>query len=211
MKDISTKLTLALLVIMLNSGCTNVFAGNVTKANKQGFTSGTSYTWYDGDRTRTIWLNPNLIAEFNHGAGNNTANSPLASSATPLPGKRSSMRLWRLKTGQTSKSQMQQLQRSSLNTKVSPVLHDGPSESGRKRALPGNIIVHLDPKWTAQQVSGWLKENSLEVVRPLNIGPNIFVIKTGPGLEALEKANAIYQSGNVVAAYPDWWQEVVRR
>jgi hypothetical protein len=48
-------------------------------------------------------------------------------------------------------------------------------------------------------------------VKKLEIGPNIYVIKTGPGLEALETANALYRSGEVKAAFPDWWQEVVPR
>jgi hypothetical protein len=37
------------------------------------------------------------------------------------------------------------------------------------------------------------------------------VIKTGPGLIALETANSLYKSGEVVAAFPDWWEEVSPR
>jgi hypothetical protein len=51
----------------------------------------------------------------------------------------------------------------------------------------------------------------LEIVKKLEIGPNIYVIKTGLGLEALATANALYRSGEVKAAFPDWWQEVVTR
>ena len=32
-----------------------------------------------------------------------------------------------------------------------------------------------------------------------------------PGMEALETANALYRSGEVKAALPDWWQEVATR
>jgi hypothetical protein len=51
----------------------------------------------------------------------------------------------------------------------------------------------------------------LEIVKKLEIGPNIYVIKTGTGLEALDTANALYKSGEVKAAFPDWWQEVATR
>ena len=30
-------------------------------------------------------------------------------------------------------------------------------------------------------------------------------------LEALETANRLYESGDVVAAFPNWWQEVTTR
>jgi len=76
------------------------------------------------------------------------------------------------------------------------------------RALPGNIIITLDPVWDAATVTAWLQKRNMEVVKKLEIGPNIYVIKTGPGLEALETANTLYQSGEVKAAFPDWWQEV---
>jgi hypothetical protein len=49
------------------------------------------------------------------------------------------------------------------------------------------------------------------MMKKLEIGPNIYVIKTAPGLEALETANTLYRSGEVKAAFPDWWEEVVTR
>ena len=79
------------------------------------------------------------------------------------------------------------------------------------RALPGNIIVYLDPKWNEKAVNNWLSARKLEVVKKLDIGPNVYVIKTGPGLESLDIANALYRVGEVKAAFPDWWQEVTTR
>jgi hypothetical protein len=79
------------------------------------------------------------------------------------------------------------------------------------RALPGNIIVYLDPQWGEAAVRNWLSSHKLEIVKKLEIGPNIYVIKTGLGLEALDTANALYRSGEVKAAFPDWWQEVAIR
>ena len=92
--------------------------------------------------------------------------------------------------------------------RYSPVFHDSPGDSSSMRALPGNIIVYLNPAWDATAVEAWLKKRQLEVVRKLGIGSNIYVLKTGPGLEALNTANELYKSGEVKAAFPDWWQDV---
>lgn len=199
------------ILIIMSSTVNHTLAGKSTGVSNKAFTSGTTYTWYDGDRVKKIWLNPRLIAEFDPKPANHDQSKNLAASATPVKTKQRSIRLWRLKTAVTSKSYIAQLKQSVPSGKISPVLHDGASESARKRALPGNIIVHLDPSWDSQQVKTWFRQQALEVVKPLNIGPNIFVIKTGAGLEALEKANEIYLSGKVVAAYPDWWQEVHKK
>jgi hypothetical protein len=60
-------------------------------------------------------------------------------------------------------------------------------------------------------VDNWVRTRKLEVVKKLEIGPNIYVIKTGPGLDALNTANTLYLSGEVAAAFPDWWREVSTR
>jgi hypothetical protein len=79
------------------------------------------------------------------------------------------------------------------------------------RALPGNIIVYLDPAWDSEAVTAWAGQRQLKIVKKLEFGPNIYVIKTGPGLDALNIANALYKSGEVVAAFPDWWEEKTTR
>ncbi|NOX76158.1 MAG: hypothetical protein GXP17_05985 [Gammaproteobacteria bacterium] len=170
-----------------------------------------TYVWHDGDRERTVWLNPQLVAEFDSNAKSQSALKAAYSSAVEVSAKRGSIRLWRLNNNVKAKTAIRGLKSNSMTGKFSPVLHDGPSSSGRMRSLPGNIIVHLDPSWEQDLIDGWLIQNNLEIVRKLNIGPNIFVIKTESGLAALEMANSLHDAGEVVAAYPDWWKEVVTR
>ena len=79
------------------------------------------------------------------------------------------------------------------------------------RLLPGNVIVHLNPAWNQGTIQNWLNAKKLVAVEQLEFGPNIFLIKTGAGLEALETANRIYESGEVVAAYPNWWVEMHKK
>lgn len=167
-----------------------------------------SYVWYDGDREQKVWLNPQVVAEFNPGKRSDTAARSVDANAQLLEvkHKQAGVRLWQMSN--TRNVAVRALKTDNPNGKYSPVFHDSPSSASSMRALPGNIIITLDPAWDAAAVSAWLKKRNMEVVKKLEIGPNIYVIKTGPGLEALETANTLYQSGEVKAAFPDWWQEV---
>ncbi len=193
--------------LFLNVAC----AAESKMAMNKSTTLTQAYVWYDGDREQRVWLNPQIVAEFNPGAEGESAMKSANSGAKVLPMKHSqaAVRLWRLNN--TVETAMRSLKASHPQGKYSAVLHDGPTSTGRMRALPGNVIVYLDPQWNQAAVNNWLSARKLEIVKRLEIGPNIYVIKTGPGLEALEIANALYRSGEVKAAFPDWWQEVVTR
>ncbi len=204
----------ALLVLAVSGFYLGQASAGDKAAAGQAVTLQQAYVWYDGKQERKIWLNPNLVAEF-HGGKNTAAKSTVKTvyaDAVPVPMRRSgSVRLWNLGSGVNSESAVRTLATANAAGNYSPVLHDGPSATGRKRALPGNIIVYLKPDWDAAAISAWVSQHQLEIVKKLEIGPNIYVIKTGPGLEALNTANALHQSGEVVAAFPDWWQEVATR
>lgn len=172
-----------------------------------------AYLWYDGQHERQIWLNPGLVAEFHAGKGN-AAKSAVKSvypDAVQVPIRHGAVRLWRLGSGVDSDTAVRALSSANQTGNYSPVLHDGPTTTGRMRALPGNVIVYLNPAWDSEAVNAWVSQHQLEIVKKLEIGPNIYIIKTGPGLEALNTANALYKSGEVVAAFPDWWEEVTTR
>jgi len=194
-------------VMFLNVACAvelNKGAGKSTPLTQ-------AYTWFDGDREQRVWLNPELVAEFNP----DSQGEQLLKSANPVakivPSKhqQAGIRLWQM--GNNSDAALHSLKASHPMGKYSAVLHDGPSSGGRMRALPGNIIVYLDPQWDEAAIRDWLNTRKLEVVKKLEIGTNVLVIKTAPGLESLNIANTLYQSGEVKAAFPDWWQEVVAR
>lgn len=172
-----------------------------------------AYLWYDGEQERQIWLNPELVAEFHGGTGNATRSTvkSVYADAVQVPKRYGAVRLWRPGSGVSSEAAVRTLASKNQTGKYSPVLHDGPTASGRMRALPGNIIVYLNPAWDSEAVTAWVSQHQLEIVKKMEIGPNIYVIKTGPGLEALNVANALYKSGEVVAAFPDWWEEKATR
>lgn len=166
-----------------------------------------AYVWYDGDQERKVWLNPGLIAEFPSDK-DGPENYPEAMASVR---QEKGARVWRLEEGSAQGGVIRGLKTSHPQGRFSPVFHDGSTSGGRKRALPGNIIVYLDPAWDSPAVRQWVSERNLEIIQKLEIGPNIFVLKTGPGLEALELANTLYLTGEVVAAMPNWWKEVSTR
>ena len=170
-----------------------------------------SYVWYDGSREQTVWLNPQVVAEFNPGKLGVTAAKGVDANATmqPMKQRQAGVRLWQINN--TGGVAVRGLMTSNPSGNYSPVFHDSPSNNGRMRALPGNIIVYLDPQWDEAKVGSWLSSHKLEKVKKLEIGANVYVIKTPPGLAALEMANMLYRSGEVKAAFPDWWQEVTTR
>lgn len=172
-----------------------------------------AYIWYDGQQEQQIWLNPGLVAEFHTDDSYPTTSAvkSVYADAVPVPKYHGAVRLWQLSGGVHSEKAIQTLSATDQTGKYSPVLHDGPTTTGRMRALPGNVIVYLNPAWDSEAVNAWVSQHQLEIVKKLEIGTNIYIIKTGPGLESLNTANALYRSGEVVAAFPDWWEEVTTR
>jgi hypothetical protein len=202
------------LVVMFAGALSLNAAAAVTSkqaAGKSGPQFSQSYTWYDGNREQTVWLNPQAVAEFNPGKFSTREAKRADDAAQLLPMKRTQrgVRMWKMDN--IGGKAVSSLATSNPTGKYSPVFHDGTSSSDRMRALPGNIIVYLNPTWDAATANNWIKSRNLEVVEKLEMGPNIYVIKTAPGLAALTTANEIYLSGEVAAAFPNWWEEVSTR
>lgn len=169
-----------------------------------------SYTWHDGAREHTVWLNPRLIAEFDGAGEAASAVRAARPAAQPVPRGRGATRIWRVDDSNADAA-LSAVRATRPDSKVSPVFHDGPNEGARLRALPGGVIVYLRPEWSASDIGQWATSRGLEIVRSLDIGPNVYLVKTAPGLAALELATSLRRSGEVVAAMPDWWIEATTR
>jgi hypothetical protein len=208
-----SKFNIALLIILALSGlcCGHAFSGAKNAPGKETKLQ-QAYVWYDGQRERQVWLNPGIVAEFhaNKGQAEQSAIKHVYADAAPIS-THGTVRLWRLGSGVDSNTAVRALSSASQPGAYSPVLHDGSTTAGGMRALPGNIIVYLNPAWDDAAVKAWASKHQLEIIKKLEIGPNIYLIKTAPGLEALNTANALYKSGEVVAAFPDWWKQVTTR
>jgi len=199
------------LLGMVSSGV--VVAGDKTAVTSEikGPLSEYAYTWNDGERQRTYWLNPSLVAEFGTGPINETSHRMTSGQkAILLPREYGSPRFWKIE-GNTSEVVLRSLQTDQATSRFSPVFHDYPAESGNKYALPGNIFIYLKPSWNESQVNQWAQSNGMEIIRRMSTRELHYVVRTGPGFEALETANRIHQSGEVEAAIPNWWHKRVPR
>jgi len=174
-----------------------------------------SYVWYDGDQPRRVWINPELMAEFDREdrdgrpeGGTVRSNFP---KARALKGRHKGARIWQMEPGIHADAAAKHLNGKRPKNKYSPVFHDRGTNAARKRALPGNVIVFLNPDWDQSEVDQWASGRKLEIVKKLDIGRNVVVVKTGPGLETLEMANSLRGTEGVVSTTPDWWEEVTLR
>jgi hypothetical protein len=166
---------------MLVASTTQACAQTPAKAGAGG------YVWYDGGKPREVQLDAALVAEFDG-----------ASEPAAVPVLRSNgVRIWRRQDDAAT--------RAMATAKTSPVFRD--SEGGAMRALPGNVIVRLDPAWNASQVRDWLSASGLTELRRLPIGGNVLIVASPPGQAALELANRLQLSGKVVSAQPEWWEQ----
>jgi len=165
------------------------------------------YFWYDGDQKRSVWVNPKLVAEFNPKPETSTQLKSLYGAEDIAIQSSSYVRFWALDS-ETLKDAVVENHKREINSQLSPVLHDSASTSGTKKALPGNVLVQMKPEWSQAQIDTWFKEQRLIVIKPLTFAPNAFLVQSEPGLESLNTANRIYETGDVILASPNWWQEV---
>ncbi len=170
--------------------------------------SGQVFTWMEEGKVRKVWLNPNLIAEFNPAPAPAPAATPGEGvrQAKGLTGSGPAVRFWALDAETPSGTGMAAMKRANPAGRFSPVFHANPG-GGAKMALPGNVIVSLDPAWSSGQADVWAEANGLTVVSRLAFGKNILLIASPPGLETLATTNTLSGLEGVVQAVPNWWTE----
>jgi len=162
-----------------------------------------SYHWYDGQRQRTVWLNPVLEAQFYPDPTVPAEQVKSLTGGAQVVWDSAFIRI-------TERSEAAAATRSRATAADrSPVFHDGPTSEGSVRALPGGLVVYLPAEWSAAQVGEWLTGKGLTVLRQIPVAPNVLLLDSPPGLATLELANALYESGEVRAAFPDWWRQGV--
>ena len=209
-----TKSQIALLLILVASSANASFTSKQTKKTLSKIPKLQQYyLWNDGKGERKVWLSTNLVAEFRSGKEKSVKSSVKSADKDAILYKKSTgtIQIWKLSTQENASAVVKELSKTNKAEKFSTIFHDGPSNASPMRALPGNVIVYLDPKWDYATVKSFFGKRKLEILQKLEIGPNIYVVKTGPGLDALEIANSLAQSGNVIKALPNWWQETSTR
>lgn len=94
---------------------------------------------------------------------------------------------------------------------VTPLFREGDSPAGRLMGLPGGIIVQFHPHWSVTQIAQWLTAHGLPLGERLAIQGHWYSIPTPAGMIALETANQLHESGDVISATPNWWKAMAGR
>lgn len=166
-----------------------------------------SVRYYDGQRWRQVWIDEREVAEFIR-QGQEEVSRAVAPAAATLLMDGGGVRIWQFDVdGRGAVA----ISRSLAPAKrYSPVFHLS-AAGGARLALSGNIVVRFKPEWSEVQVQSWLAAQNLEQIKLVSGQPVTLLLRVGDGLEALERANAIQESGEVLFAMPEWWREVRKR
>ncbi len=188
--------------------CTAFFFSTIPAQKIYAEDNSESFTWYDGSKKRKIKIIPDMVAEFsaNHPAEKSVIKKEDANAR--VISSKHGMHIWKISQQPMKKAVQRGQIPATLKGKFSPLFKDS---SGRKRALPGNIIVYLDKSWDQEKVYSWAKSKNIEIIKCISAYLNAYLIKTPPGLESLNIANKLYGTPGVVSASPNWWKEVSMR
>ena len=158
------------------------------ESTASAFSSGESvlYTWQDGEYTRRVHLQPNLVLQ-----------DPADNTSEDIVVRAGRMENIVQRTARHDEDTL-------------PVFR---SASGSIMTLPGGVLLVLDAQWDQPRIDIFFATNGIAKgsARALDFAPNAFFIDTAPGLPSLELANALAAGDGVVIASPNWRREVVAR
>ena len=144
---------------------------------------GKVYFWHDGDRKRRVWLQTDLAV---------AADGVIQSRADIV-----------------ARSELRADQADQADGR--PVFR---AEAGETlMALPGGVVLALDPDWDSSQVSMFFASNKIKVSRVSDLGwlTNGYFVETGPGFPSLELANALATQDGVELSSPNWWTDATTK
>ena len=148
---------------------------------------GNTYTWQDGDRTLTAYLQTDLVVERGSGG---TPRDVVAADEGGTNVVRSA-------DGQSESDTL-------------PVFR---SESGGLMTLPGGVLLVLDAEWSTAEVNAFFSGNGIKQDRAseLSYADNGFFIETEPGFPSLDLANTLAALDGVEISSPNWGREAVAK
>jgi len=197
----------------VKEGATSKSVTDTTRSN-----SWKAITWNNGKRDVTSWLNPEEYAEFY--VSDNNATEQLKSTAALRNANSQQVKthgittIWRAEPQQVdsiiSKS-LADTASAAANTKparsVSPVFHSSPHPSSPRMALPGNVIIRFQSDMTVENIDIWLSQQNLLKERSLPGDGLTIIVKSEPGMAALNLAKRLSSQAEVHEVSPNWWSE----
>jgi hypothetical protein len=170
-----------------------------------------SVEYLDGETPRKLWLSKDLVAEFKPSDAGRAAVLAADPGAQEMGQPQPVLRIWKLAGPKRGEEFARAVWNPALI--VSPVLHEGPSETLPIRALPGGVLVTFKPDWDRPRIEGWLTSKSLQLDsgEPVVAEANMWLVQTVPGLPALLVANELKKTGELVDVVPNFWRQNAAR
>ena len=153
------------------------------ESQAKGSGQGTVYTWEDGDTTRRVVLQDELVVQE---TAANTMDDVVVVEGV----------------GDSIVRRQPRHDQDSL-----PVFR---SESGGGlMTLPGGVLLALDPEWDQARVDSFFFENNIPKVKTseLDFIENGFLVETEAGFPSLYLANDLAAMDGVIISSPNWWSE----
>ena len=85
------------------------------------------------------------------------------------------------------------------------------TDTGEKLVAVGGVVLVLDGKWTEEECEAFLVRHEIEDEVTSLSSKNGYLVRTEPGLAALELANRLVSLRGVLISSPDWWRELKER
>ncbi|MBD3609217.1 MAG: hypothetical protein HUJ30_01580 [Gammaproteobacteria bacterium] len=193
---------LSVILVLSISPASNAGEKNKTVAVED---KSSVYQWLSGTKVRQVTMSKQLFAEFTTSINQKSVLSKTFPNAVRVKGKGAAVKIWQVENIKDVPSTMRSIRSTDSDAKVSPVFY---SESGQMMALPGNVLVQFNPGMSSSEIEKWCTENGYQIANANRKNMSYYEIQTGAGLDAIETANAIYNSGMVRVAEPNWWIEM---
>ena len=148
-----------------------------------GAVQGQVYSWEDGDRTLTAYLQTDLVVE------QGSDGLPRDVVAADDGGTN----VVRSADGQSQGDTL-------------PVFR---SESGELMTLPGGVLLVLNAEWSQAETNVFFSNNAIKLdrVSELDYATNGFFVETEPGFPSLDLANTLAALDGVEVSSPNWGRE----
>ncbi|MFT4103408.1 MAG: hypothetical protein QM674_20735 [Burkholderiaceae bacterium] len=166
--------------------------------------------WYDGSVRRELWIDPQTraIVPAPAASGAEAATGASAASAPAKADKRpagatgpapAAPNLVQRKGGQPASDGGSTA--STASTTATPI----------DSALSGGIVVTLREPLPDAQARAFLQARGLAPRREIGKGSGAWLVDSPAGLETLERANRLYESGAFAGAQPNWHRPLVTK
>jgi len=165
--------------------------------------------YYDGDVKRKLWVSDDVLVELAPSEDGKREVLASDAAAEDLRDPQRGVRVWRVRAPQGVDGFARNLTRDAL--RFSPALHESASSATPICALPGGVVATFKPDWDRARIDAWVAGRNMKIAEEIAPSANMFLLATPPGLESVEVANRLQQTGELVGCTPNLWRQATTR